>query len=190
MRSAPILRAAALVLAGALALHELRYLIAGRPSGEEFASAHGYLLLLGLGAALLLGVAAAMLLRALAHARRTGADGSPPASLSRTWPLATGALLALHFGQETVELTLNGAPLGALAANGALLVLPLAAVAGLVVALALRGARQALSSAAAGARRSWRGPAPPPLAPALPALRPAAPPLASHLSQRAPPLAV
>ena len=189
MRSAPILRATALVLAFALALHELRYLIAGRPVGENFTATHGYLPLLGGAAALMLGVAAAMLLRALAFARRTGAGSGPPASLGRTWLLATGALLALHFGQETVELTLNGVGLAAVTANGALVVLPLAAGAGLMVALGLRTARRALSTAAAGARRPRRGPAPSPRIPSLPALRPPAAPLALHLSQRAPPAA-
>lgn len=189
MRSAPILRATALVLACALALHELRYLIAGPPAGKDFTATHGYLPLLGGAAALLLGVAAAMLLRALAFARRTGEDGGGQASLPRTWVLATGALLALHFGQEMVELTLNGVPLHAAASHGALLVLPLATLGGLVVALGLRGARRALSTAAARARRPRRGPAPAPRVLALPALRPPAPPLALHLSQRAPPAA-
>jgi hypothetical protein len=189
MRSAPILRTTALVLAAALALHELRYLIAGRPSGDGFDAAHGYLPLAGGAAALLLGVAGAMLLRALAFARQTGEGGRGPVSLRRTWLLATGALLALHFGQELVELALEGAPLSALAANGALLVLPLAALAGLFVALGLRGARYALASAAAHARRPRRGPAPVALRRSLPALRPPGPPLALHLSGRAPPLA-
>jgi hypothetical protein len=189
MRSAPILRATALVLAAALALHELRYLIAGGPTGDGFDAAHGYLPLVGGGTALLLGVAGAMLLRALAAARRTGDSGQGPASLRRTWLLATGALLALHFGQELVELTLEGAPLSALAAHGALLVLPLAALAGLFVALGLRGARHALATAAARARRPHRGPAPITLRRAPLALRPCGPPLALHLSGRAPPLA-
>lgn len=188
MRSAPILRATALVIAAALALHELRYLIAGRPGGEQFTTEHGYLPLVGAGAALLLGLAGAMLLRGLAFARRTGTDRGRPVSLTRCWLLATGALLALHFGQEAAELTLNGAPLTALAAHGAVLVLPLAAVAGLVVALGLRGARRVLSTAAARARRPRRGPAPVRVLPALPALRPTAPPLALNLSQRAPPV--
>jgi hypothetical protein len=189
MRSPPILRAIALVLAAALALHELRYLIAGRPTGDGFDAAHGYLPLVGGAAALLLGVAGAMLLRALAFARRTGDGGQGPVSLRRTWLLATGALLALHFGQELVELTLEGAPLGALAAHGALLVLPLAALAGLFVALGLRGARRALATAAARGRRCHRGPAPITPRRFPPALCPYGPPLALHLSGRAPPLA-
>src|SRR4051812_22429270 len=130
MRSAPILRATALVISAALALHELRYLIAGRPGGEEFTAEHGYLPLVGAGAALLLGLAGAMLLRGLALARRTGADRARPVSLTRSWLLATGALLALHFGQEAAELTLNGGPLISLTGHGAVLVLPLAALAG------------------------------------------------------------
>jgi hypothetical protein len=189
MRLAPILRATALVIAAALALHELRYLIAGRPAGDGFDAAHGYLPLLGGAAALLLGVAGAMLLRALAFARRTGDGARGPVSLRRTWLLATGALLALHFGQELVELTMEGALLGALAANGALLVLPLAALAGLIVALGVRGAGHALATAAARARRPRRGRAPVALHRSLPPLRPSAPPLALHLSGRAPPLA-
>jgi hypothetical protein len=189
MRSAPILRATALVVAAALAVHELRYLIAGHPAGEGFAAAHGYFPLLGGAAALLLGVAGAMLLRALAFARCTGEDTGGPASLRRTWLLATGALVALHFGQEFVEHAIEGAPLSELAAHGALLVPPLAAVAGLLVALGLRGARRALATAAARARTPRRGPAPSVLGLPLFARRPSAAPLALHLSGRAPPLA-
>src|SRR3954464_2651831 len=122
MRSAPILRATALVISAALGLHELRYLIAGRPGGEEFTAEHGYLPLVGGAAALLLGLAGAMLLRALALARRTGAERARSSSFARSWLLATGALLALHFGQEAAELTLNHAPLASLVANGAFLV--------------------------------------------------------------------
>ena len=188
MRSAPM-RATALVIAAALALHELRYLIAGHPDGDGFDAAHGYLPLLTGAAALLLGVAAAMLLRALAFARQTGAGAGRPASLRRTWVLATGTLLALHFGQELVELIVSGAPLASLAADGAPLVLPLAALGGLLVALGLCGARRALFIAAARTRRPRRGPAPARRVPPLPVLRPSAPPLALHFSQRAPPVA-
>ena len=187
MRSAPM-RATALVIAAALALHELRYLIAGRPDGDGFDAAHGYLPLLAGAAVLLLGVAAAMLLRALAFARQIGAGARRPASLRRTWVLATGTLLALHFGQELVELIVSGAPLASLAAEGAPLVLPLAALGGLLVALGLCGARRALVSGAARARRPRRGPAPARRVPPLPVLRPSAPPLALHLSERAPPV--
>ena len=76
---------------------------------------------------------------------------------ARTWLLATGALLALHFGQEMVELTLNGVgPAEPVAANGALLVLPLAALAALFVALGLRGA----APRAVHRRRPCSAPAP------------------------------
>ncbi|MBA2421481.1 MAG: hypothetical protein H0V57_10190, partial [Thermoleophilaceae bacterium] len=66
MRSAPLLRVAALVLTAALALHELRYAVAGGPAGDAVGSGHGYLPLVGLAASILLGAAVAMLARALA----------------------------------------------------------------------------------------------------------------------------
>lgn len=189
MRSAPVLRAAALVVAASLALHELRYLIAGRPAGDAFESGHGYLPLVGVAASILLGAAAAMLVRALARARRTGSLGERPVSFSRAWILATGSLLALHLGQELLEATLSGTGPAALVANGAVLVAPLAVVFGALVALGLRGARQALSVAARSAP-ACRPPGSAPYAPkygTLPARRQASP-LALHLSQRAPPL--
>jgi len=183
------MRAAALVLAAALALHELRYLIAGRPAGEAFESGHGYLPLVGVAASIFLGAATAMLVRALARARRTGSPGERPVSFSRAWILATGALLALHLGQELLEATLSKTGPAAIVANGALLVAPLAVVFGALVALGLRGARQALSAAARSAPASRPlGPAPYAPKPWSPPARRQASPLALHLSQRAPPL--
>lgn len=189
MRSAPLLRVAALVLTAALALHELRYAVAGRPAGDAVGSGHGYLPLVGLAASILLGAAVAMLARALARARRTGSPGERPFSFSRAWVLGTGALLALHLGQELLEATLSATGPGALVANGALLVAPLAVVLGALVALGLRGAREALAAAArtAPACRPL-GPAPYASKPRTVPARRQASPLALHLSQRAPPL--
>ncbi|MDQ3720751.1 MAG: hypothetical protein M3350_08240, partial [Actinomycetota bacterium] len=152
MRSTPVLRAAALVLTAALALHELRYLIAGRPAQEAFGSGHGYLPLVGVGASLLLGVAVAKLVSTLAHARRTGRADERTTTLARTWMLATGALLALHFGQELLEAAVTGRGAVSLDGGSASLVALLAALLGGLVALGLRGACRAVVAAAHTAR--------------------------------------
>lgn len=188
MRSTPVLRAVALVLAAALVLHELRHLIAGRPPLEALGPGHAYLPLLGLGASLLLGVAAAKLVGALARARRTGHAEERPTSLARAWMLATGALLALHFGQELLEAVLSGRSAASLGA-GASLVAPLGAVLGGLVALGLRGAGRAVAAAArsAHARRRPLGPAPGAARPCVRAGRPKLGPLALNLAGRAPP---
>lgn len=190
MRRVPSLRAIALVLAAALALHQLRYLITGPPDHAAFPSEHGYLPLACAATSLALVAAAVMFARALLRARRTAGAGSAPSGFVRVWALATGALLGLHLGQELVESALSGSAHGPLAllADGGLLAPALAAALGALVALGLGSAERALAQAArAGRHRRRTGcPASEPLRPAFLA-RPPAPPLARHLAGRAPP---
>jgi hypothetical protein len=191
MRSAPPLRAAALLLAAALALHQLRYLIAGHAVGEASAAVHGYLPFAALVASGVVVAAAVGLSRALARARRTGDPGEHASSLRRTWLLATGTLLALHLGQEAVEAVLAGRGYGpgAMVADGGLLVAPLAAFFGALVVLGLRGARRAIAAAARSVpARVPAGRAPQSSPPAERRPGPLAAPLALHLAGRAPPL--
>jgi hypothetical protein len=132
------LRAAALLALAAFIVHEVRYLVV--PDGHADAG-HGYL---AVAPVLLAG------LLALALGRSLGALGRRPVPRrGLTWAAASGALLAVHVGQEGLErLLAGGGPVDA----GALVVLPLCALAGAVVAAAVRRAERLLATAAAPAR--------------------------------------
>ena len=190
MREQPsTLRAAALIAASALALHELRYLIGyGGSSGALAGQSHAYLPVAGALVAAAIAVAVAQLVNGL---RGGGADARAT-PLWRSWGLCTLALLAVFCGQELTEGLLAGGHASgpaALTADGGAWAVPLALGLGLLVALVLRGAGAALAAAARRRRRApWtRGrearrvhPAPAP----LPA---ATSPLARNLAGRAPP---
>jgi hypothetical protein len=176
---------------GALAVHELRYLIAyGGDSGRALSEqGHGYLpLVMGVGV-FLVGLAAAQLMRAVGRARHVGvAEGAAPGFLA-AWLLSALALLVIFALQESLEGALSGghpAGLAALTAHGGLVAIPLAVAVGALVALALRGACAAVAAAARARRRVVDRP--------LPVRRvdhvgpPAGSPLARHLAGRAPPL--
>jgi hypothetical protein len=184
------LRAGALIAASALALHELRYLVGSPPAAAG--DGHGYLPVAGALVALMLGLAGAQLARALVLATRGFGADRGPMPLRAAWPLASAALLAVYCGQELTEGVLaSGHPggLAALVAHGGLVAVPLAAAFGLLVALALRGARAAIARAARRPRAAR------PRVPARLAIARlvAAPglaldsPLARHLAGRAPP---
>jgi len=184
------LRAGALLASAALALHELRYLLGSSATDAE-AAGHLYLPLVGALAALALAVAFAHLLVLAGRARRTGRGAEHDLGFARAWLLSTIALMATFAGQELLEGALTGARAGgleAVLAGGGWLALPLSAVLGGLVALALAGARTVVSAAARRAprlrsKRASEGPSP-----ALPhARKPSCPVLASHLAGRAPP---
>ncbi|MBX5442715.1 MAG: hypothetical protein IRZ32_14465 [Solirubrobacteraceae bacterium] len=169
------LRAAAVLALAAFVVHETRYLLVPDVHAD---AGHGYLAavpaLLGLAIAL----AAGRTLVALGRGERRAGRGP-------SWAQAAGALLAVHAGQELAERVLaGGGPLDA----GALLVVPLCAAAGALVALALRRAERLLRDAPVPARAPRLRPvaAPVPLPPAAPGLRPPAVRL-RHLAGRAPP---
>lgn len=183
------LRAAALIAASALALHELRYLIGyGGSSGALAGQSHAYLPVAGAIVAAVLALAVAQLVRGL---RSGGTDGRTT-SLWRAWGLCTLALLVVFCGQELAEgLLAGGHPSGveALTADGGAWAVPLALGLGLFVALVLRRAGAALAAAARRRRRAPRVrkraalPARPPAGPGPVALSP----LARNLAGRAPP---
>lgn len=190
MRARPVLTTAALLLAGALAVHELRYLAAFGTHAEATLArhGHGYLALLtpALATFMALALAAGLVRAAATPARR------PEARIARLWPAASAALLGIYVSQELFEgMLVTGHPAGWAGVFGAggWAAIPLAVVLGLVVALALRAVRavgSALSLPAVSAR----------LLPAPDLLIAAAPPaiarrpgrlLAEHLAGRAPP---
>ena len=179
------LRATALIAAASLALHQLRYLLAG--GHADAAGGHAYLPFAGLLAALLLAAAGAELVRVAA--RRGGHGPGHPLPFPHAWPLAAAALLAVFAGQELLEGALSATRAGGLSAvfaEGGWIAAPLAVLLGAIVAGALAGAR-AVVRAAAGQRRHSTRHAGLPL-PRLPrGHRPARPVLAAHLAGRAPP---
>jgi hypothetical protein len=140
------LRCFALLGAGALALHELRYLIAyagdaGRALDEQ---GHGYL---GTVAALVAVAVVASVATLVGELVR----GRGPAARQRSWRLrwlgASGALLVIYAAQELAEgMLASGHPegLAGVAGHGGWVAVALAAVLGAAVAALLRGAEVAL----------------------------------------------
>ena len=186
------LRPAALIAGGALAVHELRYGLAGGGSAEPVAG-HGYLPLVSLAAALLLVLAFAHLLSRVALARSGGPrepDGLGPRA---AWVFAAASLTAVFCIQELFEgLLATGRTDGleAVFSEGGWTAVPLAVVVGGVIALVLGAARVAVNAAARAGERRRRRRAPLALArhaelPSGASRRPAV--LAVHLAGRAPP---
>ena len=159
MRGAPFsVRAAALVTATALALHELRYMLAyGDDAGAQLgAQGHAYLSFAGAAATALLVAAVYQFGAALARARRHGRAEPEHASFGAAWAAAAAVLLAVYTGQESIELLGSGQAVtpATIAAGGGWVALPLAIALGAFVALALRLSRAVVAAVAARARRA------------------------------------
>jgi hypothetical protein len=139
---------AALLAAGALGLHELRYLISWGSSADTALERHGHAYL-GVAAPLvaaLLAIALAQLVLRLARPRASTAPAR-----GKLWLGAGVALLAIYASQETLEGLLAGGHPGGLAGvfgHGGLVALPLAFVIGGLTALAERSVRTALAAPA------------------------------------------
>jgi hypothetical protein len=152
------LRVSALLLVGALGVHELRYLLAyGERSGAALAEhGHGYLSLV----APLVGVCLAAVVGQLIARAAGGAPTASPAGLRlrRVWPAATAALLALYASQELLEgLLSSGHPSGweGVFGGGGILAAPLAALFGGLVALCVRVARAVERAGPLGVPITW-----------------------------------
>jgi hypothetical protein len=189
-------RAAALMPAAVLTVHQLRFQLAfgDRTSGKLAAEGHQYLVALAPLAAMLVAIVAGLFAARLARAW-SGEEGDtgPLPGFARLAATIAAALLAIYCCQELLEGVLStGHPEGlrGVFGEGGWLAAPLAMALGAVVALALRGAGAAIRWAAARARTvPQRHPrpvaAPRPRRLALP--RPA--PLAATAAGRAPPVA-
>jgi hypothetical protein len=206
----PRLRAAALMPAAVLTVHQLRYLLAfGDGTGQELEKeGHQYLSALAAPIAMSVAIVVGLFLARLASAWcEGGADGvtprgpGPGSGSSSATPafvrlaLTVGAtLLALYSCQELLEGMLSsGHPGGfeGVFGDGGWWAVPLSLACGLVIAAALRGARAAIRWAAARHRRpkaSHGRPAPAPRPRRLALPRPV--PLAGAAAGRAPPLAL
>jgi hypothetical protein len=182
------LRSASLLLAGAYAVHTLRYVLAyGSEAGDELlAQGHGYLVAAPIALTAILAVATGHLIMALA--RRPPAKGAPPA-VGRLWALFATALLAFYAVQESAEgLLAAGHPEGlpALLDHGGWIAVGLSAAVGLGLALLHRGAR-ALLATARGSLILLRPRTASALVPALPLDPRGCSPAGSWLRCRAPP---
>jgi hypothetical protein len=148
------LRCFALLGAGALALHELRYLIAyggdaGRALDEQ---GHGYL---GTVASLVAVAVVASVATLVAGLVRGRGPAARPRSWRVRWLGASGALLAIYAAQELAEgMLASGHPEGlvGIAGHGGWIAVALAAVLGAAVAALLRGAEVALKRFGGAAR--------------------------------------
>ncbi|MGH2839184.1 MAG: hypothetical protein ACRDJY_12655 [Thermoleophilaceae bacterium] len=176
------------MLVGALAVHELRYVLAGTHQDEH---AHAYMAWLVPLTCALLGLALAEF--SVRLARRIRRDARPvyvPAGVR--WLTASSLLTTIFALQEVVERLLAHGRVDvteALVVHGGWVALPLCFVVGAVIALLLRGARALLT------RRWGTTPAAPariveplPRLPRARALR--VPVIACNLAGRAPPRVV
>jgi hypothetical protein len=184
------LRSATVVAAGAIAVHQLRYLVGygGDASGALHDQGHGYLDALVPLLALLGGLTlVATIVAAIAGAPPRSRRGAP---LVRALVYA-GAILAVFGAQETIEgVLVAGHPGGiaAVMAHGGLVALPLALAFGWVVWAALRGL-EALDEHVRASNTSLRRPGRTPrLRPVLRTFPPAAV-IAGAAGPRAPPSA-
>lgn len=153
------LLAVALFPSGALAVHQLRYLLAFGPEAphEVAGEGHGYLPALTPWIILAVAFGLGGLLARLAHAWRTGDAGCGRGrGLVRLWVLAAAGLLAIYAGQEFLEgLYANGLAQGlaGIFGDGGLWALPASVAVGGVLAVIVRGGR-ALVARVAQLRRT------------------------------------
>ncbi len=190
-------RAAALLPAAALVVHQLRYALAyGDESGHQLAAqGHAYLASYAPVAAMLVAVTVGLFIARLAEAWRGGAaDDVRGRTFAQVWLLTAFALVSIYAGQELLEgLLASGHPGGLIGVfgGGGWWAIPVALAVAAIVALALRGARAAIRWATSHQRRRKAARAPataprPPRAPFVPRLAP----LASTAAGRAPPLSL
>lgn len=153
----PRLRAVALVSAGALGVHELRYLLGyGDHSAHALAEqGHAYLGFVGPVLGLVLALAFGCFIGQLVGPPRAGHEGPSRTSLPRLWACASVALLSIYVGQESIEgLLTPDHPVGlaGVFGHGGWWGIVLSLAIGLFVALLLRGADVAIAYVA-GRRR-------------------------------------
>lgn len=159
--ASPATRAAALLAAGAYAVHELRYAIAFGDHAPHVLEEHGHshmsLVAPVIGLALALGLGSWVAALARAHRDRVGEPERRP--FSSAWLAAAGSLVSIYGLQETLEgLLAPGHPSGlaAVFGGGGWIAAPIALLVGAAIALLLRGARAATRHAARSAiERAW-----------------------------------
>jgi hypothetical protein len=185
----------ALVPAGALAVHQLRYVLAfGGSAGRELiATGHSYLHSLVPPIVTLIALAIGVFLRALgrALAGQRSASGHT-ASFVALWLACAVALVAVFAVQELLEgVFASGHPTGfaAIFGYGGGWSIPAALAVGLILAAVYHGAARALVEIARRCLAPHRSPVPRPVGTqrSSPVLRPRLLPLAGGWSDRGPP---
>jgi len=182
--SQPVLRTAALLLGGAMALHQLRYRLA--PGADDVLVEHGHGYLGATGP--IVALACAMVFAVGLVKAAAGPVGvRPQLRLRALWPLASAALLALYGSQELLESAVAPGHAGIVEAGG-WAALPLALGLGGTVALLIcvgdAAERWSMRAVLEVVVRVAEPPAIPLRAPGARAPRAA---LAHHLAGRAPP---
>jgi hypothetical protein len=183
-----------LLAVGAIALHELRYVVAPGAHVHDAAVSHMHSHLpLAIAIACMVFVASVVdFAAALLTARKGRTSVATPARLSRAWPAATVALLSVFVVQESLEGALFGghtAGLHGLFGHGGWSVAVLAPLLGAVIAFLVRGSQKAIELVARK-RASRVRPKPVRALPMRPLLiaAPRLSLLARNLAGRAPPL--
>ena len=184
------LRFGALLVAGALSVHELRYALAFGRDAERAAAeqGHAYLSVLVPAVAVVVSLGAVHLRLALARRRRVEAIAP---GFARLWIAASAALAAAYASQEAVEGMVaqgHAAGLAGVVGHGGWLAFVLALAVGGLIALALRGAAAAPCRARGSTWLGWRCPLDPPLG-LPPWRREIVDAFARHLAGRGPPAA-
>ena len=181
-----------LLALGAIGLHELRYVLGPGAHAHETA-VHSYLPLALALAVLAFVVALIDFVTTLVAANGDRVRLGAPSRVSRSWPMATVALVVIFILQESLEGALFGghsAGLHGLFGHGGWSVAIFAPLLGVLIAFLVRGSEKAIELAARSDPRPRLKPArviamrPPTSPPPRPRL------LARHLAGRAPPLYV
>jgi len=182
------LRIGALLIAGTLSVHELRFVLAPG-GGADGLERHGYLSLAVPAAAAVVALALGGMVLRLAG-RPTRDRGADQVALWRLALAAAAVLLVLFVGQETIESALGGqgpSGVGVIDGAGGWVAIPLSVLLGGCVALAARAGRRPLVPVrvAGGLAVAPRAESPVrrPVDPFLPCLTA----LARHLAGRGPP---
>jgi hypothetical protein len=163
MRSLPVrIRAAALISVGALAVHDLRFVLAyrGGTAKELSVTGHGYL---GDVTPLAMGVLALAIAAFAWRLLHPHGEETRLPSTRRMWAFLSGVLIAIYASQEWIEGQLSAghaAGLAGIFGSGGWLAVPLALIVALVIALLLRGAETAIALAGRSRGRSWLRPRP------------------------------
>lgn len=187
----PVLRAASLLLLGALGVHEGRYRLAYGTESVEVLTGHGHGYLVVLAPIISVAVGLVFARALVSVARVTDAASRRRVRVRRLWPAATCALLSIYVGQELLEGVLAAGHPGwsEVFGAGGWLAVPLSVLFGGFVTLGLRVVER-LEELRIGGVRAPR-PCSPPACLSIPGATACAViavgVLACHLAGRAPP---
>lgn len=141
LRAGTLARIVCLLLAGTLAVHELRYRLAFGADADEALRTHGHEHLVVAGPILALLLALGFGLVVLRAATATAGASPRRLRLTIVWPLVSASLLASYVGQELLESVLAPGHTGGLAGvlgDGGWIAPPAAGLVGGLITLSVR----------------------------------------------------